>query len=344
LTDRPELTLGPFGPVNSVSFDGSGARLAAGCYDGLARIWDSSTGGELGSFPHGNNVFQAVLSSDGSLLATGSSDGTVRMLDTARGTELAAVRHEGDDPVVTVAVSPDGGVVGYGTRGGTLRVLQARTGAVLNTGDRRAEIARVEFSPDGERLVAACHDGTAVVLTTRAGREPTEIKAAPFGARDWGPGPSVRAATFSPDGELVAFGGHDTNRNRGRAHVATTAGEMVAELPHDQYVSSVAFCLGGRALATAAGGLVSVFDFRLRSRSWQHRHGGVVWEIAPSPDGTMLVTACHDGTARLLDAATGEELARFRHDGPVTALAFRPDGRVVATGSWDGHARTFRVP
>ena len=66
--------------------------------------------------------------------------------------------------------------------------------------------------------------------------------------------------------------------------------------------------------------------------------------VAASPDLTTLATACHDRTARLIDAVTGGELARFEHDGPVTAVAFRPDGAGIATGSWDGYARVFPAP
>ena len=341
--DQAELALGPFGPVNSVCFDGSGTRLAAGCYDDQARIWDSATGAELCAIPHPGNVFQAVLSSDGALLATGCRDGRLRVLDAARGTELAATQ-PGDEPVIAVAISPDSTMVGYGTRGGILRIIEARTGAELGASDRRAEISRVEFNDSGERLVASCYDGSTLVLTVGADPGLVEIRGIPVDPGDWGPGPAVRCATFSPDGELVAFGGHDTNRNRGRAHVATVAGQITADLPHDDYVSSVAFCLAGNALAIASGSRLEAFDIRSRSRRWQRGHDGLVWEVASSPDGTVVATACHDGTARLFDAATGQELAVFRHDGPVTSLAFGPDGRAIATGSWDGYARVYLVP
>jgi WD40 repeat protein len=341
--DEPELVLGPFGPVNSVCFDSSGARLAAGCHDDQARIWDCATGAELCRIPHPGNVFQAVLSPDGALLATGCRDGRLRVLDAARGTVLAATPAS-DEPVITVAINPDGTQVGYGTRGGILRVIEARTGAQLGAADRRAEISRVEFSGSGERVVASCYDGTAIVLTVGADPGFVEISGIAVDPRAWGPGPAVRCATFSPDGERVAFGGHDTDRHRGRAHVATVAGQITAELPHDDYVSSVAFCLAGDALATASGTRVQAFDIRSQSRRWQRGHDGLVWEVASSPAGTVLATACHDGTARLFDAATGQELAVFRHDGPVTTLAFGPDGRAIATGSWDGYARVFRVP
>jgi WD40 repeat protein len=68
--------------------------------------------------------------------------------------------------------------------------------------------------------------------------------------------------------------------------------------------------------------------------------------IAFSPDSRLLLSASHDGTVRVWDAATGE--ARSRYDwemGPVLSLAFSPNGLTCAAGGtrgqlviwdWDG--------
>jgi WD40 repeat protein len=63
-------------------------------------------------------------------------------------------------------------------------------------------------------------------------------------------------------------------------------------------------------------------------------HDGLVSAVAFSPDGTRIVTASSD-SARLFDAATGNELARFEHDGYVSAVVFSPDGTRIATASGD---------
>ena len=72
-------------------------------------------------------------------------------------------------------------------------------------------------------------------------------------------------------------------------------------------------------------------------------HQGPVAAVAFSPDGTRVVTASGDRTARLFDVGTGAELVRFDHDGPVTAVAFSPDGSHVVTASGDRTARLFDV-
>ena len=66
---------------------------------------------------------------------------------------------------------------------------------------------------------------------------------------------------------------------------------------------------------------------------------GLVLAAAYSPDGTRVVTADADGTARIFRVGGGR-IVVLRHRGPVTDAKFSPDGRLVATSSRD---RTVRL-
>ena len=57
-----------------------------------------------------------------------------------------------------------------------------------------------------------------------------------------------------------------------------------------------------------------------------------------SPDGTRVLTASPDATARVIDVATGRELFALRHRFDVYASTYSPDGRFIVTGSMDGLA------
>jgi WD40 repeat protein len=53
-------------------------------------------------------------------------------------------------------------------------------------------------------------------------------------------------------------------------------------------------------------------------------------------------TASEDRTARIWDAATGNEIAVLRgHEGSVTSAAFSPDGSRIVTASGDRTARVW---
>ena len=63
-----------------------------------------------------------------------------------------------------------------------------------------------------------------------------------------------------------------------------------------------------------------------------------------SPDGSRIVTASEDQTARIWDAASGKEIAVLRgHESSVTSAAFSRDGSRIVTASQDKVARIWDV-
>lgn len=69
-------------------------------------------------------------------------------------------------------------------------------------------------------------------------------------------------------------------------------------------------------------------------------HGNWVCFVAFSPDGTRLVTAGGDTTARVWDVESGEELLVLRGhtSGLVRTAQFSPDGAFIVTAGEDGRA------
>ena len=60
-----------------------------------------------------------------------------------------------------------------------------------------------------------------------------------------------------------------------------------------------------------------------------------------SPDGSRIVAASSDKTARIWDAATAKEIAVLRHDDRVNSAAFSADGLRIVTASDDKTARIW---
>ena len=74
-------------------------------------------------------------------------------------------------------------------------------------------------------------------------------------------------------------------------------------------------------------------------------HDDYVNSAAFSPNGSRIVTASSDKTARIWDAASAKEIAVLRGPSSVYSLvisaAFSPDGSRIVTASWDTTARIW---
>jgi len=66
-----------------------------------------------------------------------------------------------------------------------------------------------------------------------------------------------------------------------------------------------------------------------------------VTSAAFNPDGTRIVTASFDKTARIWDTTTDNEIMVLRHEGGVSSAAFSPDGTRIVTASLDKTARIW---
>ena len=69
-------------------------------------------------------------------------------------------------------------------------------------------------------------------------------------------------------------------------------------------------------------------------------HSDTVQSVAFSPDGRKILTGSDDRTARVWDAATGQQLLTMNHAGRITCAAFSPDGKRIVTASLDKTARS----
>jgi hypothetical protein len=71
-------------------------------------------------------------------------------------------------------------------------------------------------------------------------------------------------------------------------------------------------------------------------------HTDAVNSASFSSDGTRVVTASDDGTARLWDGQTGDNIRTLEgHTFTVLSASFSPDGRRIVTASADGTARLW---
>jgi WD40 repeat protein/tRNA A-37 threonylcarbamoyl transferase component Bud32 len=357
--------------VTSALLTLDGKRVLSGSNDRTVLVWDATTGRIMLTLKgHTGEVLALALSRDGKL-ASGSRDGTVRVWDASRRPEaLPLLGHT--TRVCGVAVSADGKQIVSGGEteiktwdGTTGREMwglsaieadplpgkpgEAATGRQAPGSQRpRYLVNGVALSLDGQRVAAACADGTLRVLRAATGEEVLAVK-----AHD----DSAFGVAFSPDGRRLASAGGD-----GVVKVwdATTGQAEHALEGHAAAVFCVAFSADGRLLASGSkDGVVKLWDARTgREAAPLEMHGrasngGVsiddrveaflghskgertrgVNGVALSPDGDRVVSGSGDGALRVWDTKSGRQLLSFHgHDGGADCVAFSPDGRRLLSG------------
>ena len=117
------------------------------------------------------------------------------------------------------------------------------------------------------------------------------------------------ALDFSPDGTMFAV----TRANRAVIW-SLEDGRVITSVEHSDYT----------------GDANMAFDTHL-------------WELAFSPDSTVLVTSGRDGTVRFWRPQTGEEVLRLNHRTSVENVAFTADGQRIATASY-GLVQLWSLP
>ena len=334
-TGQPLLSIsGHENGLSNLVYSEDGRRLASTGYDGTARLWDTVTGEELLTLPtEGLTPVSPALSPDGSLLAISTEEGPVLVWDAQTGNKVAELQH--DDFTTGIDFSPDGSRLAVTSFDWNGYVWDTSTWErVLTLSGHEEDANDVVFSPDGSRLATVSTDGTARVWDASTGEELTSMF---HGA--W-----VFGVDFSPDGTRIASGGTD-----GRAIVweADTGRELLTLAGHTGYIGNVAFSPDGDRLATGSSpdGQTRVWDISpAGSRDWitLTGHQGLVFTLAYSPDGQRLASGSYDGTIKLWDVASGEELQTLQgHTGEIARIAFAPDGRRLASAGYDGTAKMW---
>jgi WD40 repeat protein len=316
--------------VRAVCFSPDGTRLASAGADPSIRIWDAASGDELQVLPGpAGGVNSVAFSPDGKRLASSHTDKTVRVWDLAAGQDVLNLKAGEADAPKRVAFSPDGKRLAAAGEG--VMVWDAVTGQRTHyLGGHTWAVTGVAFSPDGKRLASASWDRTVRVWSLPGGQELLAFEA--HAAR-------IYDLAFSADGKRLATGGEDKTV---RVWDAATGREVLSPWGQSSEVHAVAFSPDGQRLASAGWGAVRMRDTRaVQTALSLTGHTNAVHGAAFSPDGKLLASGGEEGTVRIWEAATGQEIRVLKgnHNG-VSSVDWSADGRRLVAASYYGGSVT----
>ena len=317
------------GPVSDLVVSNSGDLLVTAGYDGTVKTWRLPSLEPAATMPgHSGRIVALAISPDGHTIASCGYDKTVRIWSAGGAIERGTLTGH-TSTVRAVAFSPDGTIL---ASAGDDEVVRLWSVADLHEiGTRSGHVGRIRdvaFSPDGKTLAGAGEDGTVQLWSVAdAAAAP---KAFTHGAMIW-------SVAFSPRGSLLAIGDSD-----GMIHVRDLeTGRITSTLEgHTDTVTSLRFAADSQTLFSSS------HDGSINSwRAKQPPHpalatididAGKVWAMAVSPDGSRIAVGGQRGFFKVLDLATGKQIAELHGNHPATVdcLEFSRDGQFIATGSW----------
>jgi WD40 repeat protein len=318
LTSSPPVSIAPPTSRGEVAWDAAGDRVVVG--GARPAIYNADTGALIRRLP--GAALHVALSSDGSLVATTDLDSVGHVYEVASGAQLSSFAPAYRGGVTCFAWAPNDSVIAQcdaqsATNASTpasLDLWDPRTGRLLRSDHANHYIGSVSFSPD-----------TSLYAYTTTNTAPTEPTLALQVRAD--------AAAAGEPGTLVYS-------TRTGALVKTFPGGATAATFSPTEVLGIVL---GYATVDAVG---HVYNFDSKLDEPLVGDTAAINAISFSADGTYVVTASDDGTARVYDPGDGSLLETLADGdvGPVYSASFGLGDTAIATASNDGQARVWSSP
>jgi WD40 repeat protein len=227
------------------------------------------------------------------------------------------------------------------------------------------EVSVMALSPDGETLASGSWDHTIRLWDVSTALNTGMDSGQQIGETLAGHGDTVTGVAFSPDGQTLASGSWDntirlwdisTVLDTGVGTVQQIGEPLVARKDALDPVNSLAFSPDGKTLVSGSSvtGAIRVWDVSTMLATGAGGGdliGALVGHefnvncFAFSPDGKTLASGSSDGTVRLWDMESGQQIgeALTGHESGVNSVAFSLDGKTLASGSQDKTIRLWNV-
>jgi RNA polymerase sigma factor (sigma-70 family) len=255
--------------------------------------------------------------------------------------------------VLSLVFSADGKKLASVKAGGVAIIWDVATGKAVKTiGGALGEVKEissvlsVQFTPDGQTIVAG-HEDKTVWLWMADGKVVTDNGEYSFKERlEKLQQPFVTGLAISPDGKSLILADEEM---LSMADVAT--GKVlwkalwIIKISKDIRGGRIAFSPDGKLLASEDNERrVAVFDASTGKVVHSlESEKGTGQGVAFSPDGKLIATG-EDKAVNLWDVTTGKRVRSVQgRNGKVACVTFSPDGKMLVAGSADGVLRLHDV-
>ena len=327
---EPYITFGHPAKVHSIDFNPDGTSLATGS-ESEARIWDSETGRELLVLRTGARVQSIAFNGSGTELATGLANGKVKVFSTSTGQErLLLDQHTRQ--VSDLAFSPDDNLLATSSRDGTVRLWDVNTGQVKRVlnGHNKAVLS-VVFSPDGKLLATGSRDMTVRLWNTYSGRQLQMIEEQTH---------INTSVVFSPDGSNLTT----INKSGAIQRWDVATGDKLNSFGDSKLSIALAYGLDKNTLVSGDLDAVRLWNAETGQELRKFDEAESVSDVIISPNGRTMGIVSSEGTARIVDIATGRVIRKIEgHFLPLHDAAFSPNGGKMITAANESLIRLWDV-